>query len=184
MLSCRVLAGNPIPTLEWIRRDQSPLYNDSELKSSGSHLIANIKVDETAEYECRASNAAGESRKTASITIREPQLQLTILPTTQILALVEGDDLNLFCSVAGSSSAFVQWVRPNILPIQINLEVAWPTRDYALLKTKNVTRNDEGVYTCIANTKDVQILERVTVFVRPKPKKSPCNPGYEGFFSS
>lgn len=168
MLSCRSIAGIPTPTIVWVRRDRSPLSLRVEEKYTGTILISNITFAEAGEYECRASNIAGEASQTASINVQQPPL-IRILPDQPELTLTEGDELKLECSAEGLPSPTVSWRSPDNtrsagLPTTYNL----PYPAQGIIHKYNVGRNDEGTYICNAKNDAGEDQKYITILIEPK----------------
>lgn len=170
MLSCRAIGGIPTPTVVWVRRDRSPLSSRIEEKYTGTIVISNITFAEAGEYECRASNIAGEVIQTASIHVQQPPL-ISIIPNVQELTITEGDELKLECGAQGEPTPAVRWLTPQQSHGDINIDVFAISTDstpHAVIHEYNADRNHEGTYVCSAKNDAGEDRKYITVIIQPK----------------
>lgn len=170
MLSCRAIGGIPTPNVVWARRDRSPLSHRVEEKYAGTIVITNITFAESGEYECRASNIAGDVSQTALIHVQQPPL-ISIVPDVQELTITEGDELKLECAAEGEPSPAVQWFTPQQSNDEISFNQFANRRDFtphAVIHQYNADRNHEGVYVCGAKNEAGEDRKYITVIVQPK----------------
>lgn len=170
MLSCRSVAGIPLPTIVWARRDNSPFSANVKEEYPGTIIIHNITSAEAGVYECRGSNIAGDVSQTATIIVQEAP-QIRIIPDQQELVLTEGDELKLECLATGDPQPNVKWKEP------FSLEVAGVPgfesyagriEPRAIIHKYNIERYNEGTYVCYASN-DAGTEERyISVVVQPK----------------
>lgn len=170
MLSCRAIAGIPSPTVVWTRRDQSPLSHRIKEEYPGTIVINDITLGESGEYECKASNVAGESTQTASVTVFQPPV-IHVTPEQTELTITEGDELKIECTAEGLPSPTVTWKTPN----QIEATLGLPGYDpysrslaQAIVHKYNVNRGDEGTYVCQASNDAGSDEKYIYVIVQPK----------------
>lgn len=171
MLSCRAIAGIPTPTVVWARQDRQPLSIRAEEKYPGTILISNITFEDAGQYECRASNIAGESSQTSAIHVQQPPI-IRILPDTQEWTITEGDELKLECFAEGEPSPTVQWKRPEHVQDEDQLLRSQPSPfaspSQSLIQKYNVNRRDEGTYICHASNEAGEDQKYITVIVQQK----------------
>lgn len=171
MLSCRAIAGIPTPTVVWSRQDRRPLSSHVEEKYAGTILISNVTFEDAGQYECRASNIAGESTQTSAIHVQQAPI-IRILPETQEWTITEGDELKLECFAEGEPSPTVQWKRPEQLQTEeIGLRrgpSSFGSPSQSLIQKYNVDRNDEGTYICHARNEAGEDQKYITVIVQQK----------------
>lgn len=170
MLSCRAIAGIPTPTVVWTRRDQVPLSKRVEEKYVGTILISNITFEDAGQYECRASNVAGEVSTTSSIIVQQPPV-IRILPEVQELTITEGDELKLECFAEGSPLPNVRWTEPKDIGLKGVPEFI--TRGFfneaqGLIHKYNIDRSDEGTYVCHASNEAGEDQKYITVLIEKK----------------
>ncbi|XP_055304959.1 basement membrane-specific heparan sulfate proteoglycan core protein isoform X6 [Sitodiplosis mosellana] len=171
MLSCRAIAGIPTPTVVWSRQDRRPLSSRVEEKYAGTILISNITFEDAGQYECRASNIAGESSQTSAIHVQQPPI-IRILPETQEWTITEGDELKLECFAEGEPSPTVQWKRPEQIQSEDTFSRGAPTpigsASQSLIQKYNADRSDEGTYICHARNEAGEDQKYITVIVQQK----------------
>ncbi|XP_055310896.1 hemicentin-1-like [Sitodiplosis mosellana] len=171
VLKCRAVAGAPTPILEWIRRDRAPLSHRIEEMSFGNILISNVTAAEAGDYECRASNIVGDTSKTISIIVQQPQsLNISILPELTEITIDEGNQLYLLCSTDGSLPSTVQWYGPKSRrKLGASIKLPKYLNNYAIFQKNNVSRDDEGIYVCHASNGDGQKKKHIKVLIQSKP---------------
>lgn len=163
MLACRAIAGIPTPALTWLRRDRAPLSQHVEEKYPGTILISNISFADAGEYECRASNIAGESSLTTTIKVQQAPV-IRILPEVAELTLTEGDELKLECYAEGLPAPSVHWTQPSTTPIPQAPSRSAP----GLIHKYNIRRSDEGTYVCHAQNDAGEDQKYITIFIEQK----------------
>lgn len=169
MLSCRAIAGIPTPTIVWTRRDRAPLSSRVEEKYAGTILVSNVTFEDAGEYECRASNIAGEVSATSSIHVQQPPI-IRILPDLQELTITEGDELKLECFAEGLPTPSVRWTEPQEIG---RSGLAGAPRGYfpqaqSLIHKYNVGRSSEGTYICHASNEAGEDQKYITILVEQK----------------
>ncbi|XP_055304922.1 basement membrane-specific heparan sulfate proteoglycan core protein-like [Sitodiplosis mosellana] len=187
ILTCRVLAGFPAPTVMWARRDGKPLSQRVKETYDGPDLISidypisSIIVEDAGQYECRASNKVGGVTQTTVIRVLQPPIS-HILPDTQVLTVTEGDEFYLECFAEGYPLPNVQWERPDRVKRDTNpLQRRTKSKGYSplhnehkpsyqsLIRTYKAYRSDEGTYICLA--KNAAGEDRKTITVRVEPRR-------------
>lgn len=169
VLSCRVLAGNPHPTVTWMH-DKQPISQSFENVSPGSILFLNITAPKGGDYECHASNRLGKMVAVASIQVQKvltPKLPplITITPNAPQVMVMEGDQLNLICSADGSPAPSVEWKRSDRVPVLSE----YSSNSVALVRKSTVIVSDAGVYICHAKNEIGESQETIKVSVQSKP---------------
>lgn len=172
MLSCRAIAGIPSPTVVWSRRDQGPLSHRITEEYAGTILISDITLGEAGEYECKASNIAGEVSQTVPLHVQQPPI-VTIRPDVVELKLTEGDELKLECEAEGTPSPSVRWREPAELEVERGLPVPALGSDFGIpgrsvVQKYNLKRSDAGTYICHATNAAGSEQKYITVLVEPK----------------
>lgn len=171
MLSCRARGGIPTPSIVWVRRDRSPMSQRIEEKYAGTIFISNITFAEAGEYECRASNIAGEVSQTTSVHVQQPPL-IRIIPDVPELTITEGDELKLECLAEGLPTPTVHWQSPQSPPTDDSRSFyAHPGSEdlpQSVIHMYNVARRDEGTYICNAKNEAGEDQRYITVLVQPK----------------
>lgn len=170
MLSCRAIAGIPLPTIVWSRRDHSPFSHLVKEEHPGTIVIHNITSAEAGMYECRGSNIAGDVSQAASIIVHAAPTA-RIVPNEEELRLTEGDELKIECLADGDPAPNVEWKEPTAIMQAGVFGSPPPSSNYqphAVIHRYNIRRSDEGTYICRA-TNDAGVDEKyITILVDPK----------------
>lgn len=74
------------------------------------HSFREVSLEQSGEYECRASNVAGTSSVTASLIILQSP-EITIKPGIELLSVTEGDEIIINCQAIGKPIPNVEWHR-------------------------------------------------------------------------
>ena len=190
-VQCRVLAGTPIPSLEWRRADRKPLSSGAVSLQDGTLLqITNAGSEEFGEYECVARNEEGEAIARISLIPKgtpPTQSQPETTPFYQTVSTIpdviiepkrlqfnEGETATLSCSTSSKYPVRFAWFNPenNYIGGDENGDV----------KIENIRKSLSGYYTCkvlssYGESTDrvfVDVVEsepaQVRVQVRPKSK--------------
>uniref|UniRef100_UPI0037E8347E neural cell adhesion molecule L1.2 isoform X2 n=1 Tax=Semicossyphus pulcher TaxID=241346 RepID=UPI0037E8347E len=180
--------GIPSPIIRWTINgvSLSDIVSDSRLSltTSGSLILKDITFQDTAIYQCLASNKHGTILTNTNIYVIElpPQI-LTEDGNTYTFA--EGQKALLECDTFGSPKPKVIWESSSTSPLLADPRVN-PLAN-GVLEISNVTQDDEGIYTCsVQNTSlsigaELEVLNR-TVIVTP-PQSLKMQPGSTAIFT-
>ncbi|KAM9787556.1 B-cell receptor CD22-like isoform 2-T3 [Syngnathus typhle] len=152
--------GNPHPTFEWFKDD------DSELLAEGGQLtIRSVRPQHNGKYKCVAKNDYGEASKTIDVDIKySPSVDIKIQPSRTTFTL--GEVMTLFCEVKSGNP------RPD--------RFAWYKDDQLVASQQKYTvspvrHEHRGRYTCEAfNTdfKDLKTKAERLIDVEYLPRKT------------
>lgn len=181
-LSCRA-TGNPKPTIVWYK-DGIPLRESSTrvtLEGYTLHLTELSKND-SGEYLCAVSNAFGVIQWSYNLEIQERfRAAPTVVCNHRNRTVTEGDDVTFHCDVYSYLTAFVRWIKhyhvngsyfdlngaPHAKLVKDAAEVN--VTDPYTLTLSNVSLNDAGFYTLLANSLSGASHQTVSLRVVPKP---------------
>ncbi|XP_073669052.1 basement membrane-specific heparan sulfate proteoglycan core protein isoform X18 [Paramisgurnus dabryanus] len=168
-LYCRAI-GNPTPKLMWKKRggplppQAIPSHGFHQFKSNsldvlqrrieelqirgertdiGTLLVPNIRSSDAGTYICVGTNTAGSSEAYIEVSVKKGEIfpsGVTIQPSTP--TVMEGEALDLDCSVPGTSQTSVKWSRAGRL-LSSNHQVLG-TR----LRILQASSDDVGEYIC------------------------------------
>lgn len=169
-ISCRAISGIPTPTIEWSRRNGRPLPRHASQDYPETLMFNQLTLDDSGEYECKATNLAGSVSVTASISVQEPPT-ISINPNVTELVLTEGDELKLECNAHGSPQPGVEWKHPNQEETRHMIRPQLAARNvpaFAIVQKYNVRKSDEGIYSCMARNAAGTEEQYIRVLVQSK----------------
>ncbi|GCB63164.1 hypothetical protein scyTo_0013161 [Scyliorhinus torazame] len=110
-LTCEV-SGTPKPEVTW-KKNGKPLNFDLQqnmyrLLPSGSLAILSATTQDTASYECVASNEAGDSRRLIQFTVHVPP---SIADDSPDVTVTKMSSVMLTCHVTGIPEPAVSWMK-------------------------------------------------------------------------
>ncbi|XP_028260392.1 vascular cell adhesion protein 1b [Parambassis ranga] len=145
------------PTTLVLRRGRKLLRTDSA--SSLTFTIPSSRLEDSALYECDASNQYGSQLVSASVTVRAHPLQVVLSPQ---VSADRGSALSLTCNASGClHPPSVTWRRTDQ-----NRTVLQRTRQQdgvSLLHLQDLDLQDQGGYSCeaecdsVIRTRDIQV---------------------------
>ncbi|XP_037097615.1 B-cell receptor CD22-like [Syngnathus acus] len=148
--------GNPDPTFEWFKD------NDSELLAEGGQLtVQSVTPQHNGKYKCVAKNDHGEASKTLDVDIK---FDIKIQPSRTKFTL--GEVMTLFCEVKSGNP------RPDHFAWYKDGQLVASQQDYTVLAVRH---EHMGRYTCEAfNTdfKDLKTTAERLIDVEYLPRKT------------
>ncbi|XP_068176446.1 vascular cell adhesion protein 1b [Antennarius striatus] len=151
MLTCRS-DGAPPTTL--VLRKQGIELQRSNTSSSSSMIFFNFSQalpEDSAIYQCEASNQYGSQLVTSSVTVRAHPLQVKVSP--QVSAAEQGHHLVLACRASGCVHApTFTWRRTDQNRI---LQRMQKETGVSLIELQNLDLQDQGGYSCVAECDSV-----------------------------
>ncbi|XP_043941249.1 hemicentin-1 [Protopterus annectens] len=172
-LPCVLLAGNPLPTRNWIRNNivlvSSPYIT---IRKDGSLHIEHVRLQDGGQYICTANNVAGTSNRTTTVNV-------FVLPTIQygpqIFSTVEGVSITLSCKANGVPRPTIAWSKNGELmsPIKDTFEMLADGSLYIV----SPSGDDTAEYVCTATNSAGHATRKVQLTVYVKPKLSSGHPG-------
>ncbi|XP_038627571.1 neural cell adhesion molecule L1-like protein isoform X1 [Tachyglossus aculeatus] len=177
ILRCEA-SGNPQPEIKW-KRNGLPV-NKENLVSSGQILpreisLTNLQLDQSAVYQCEASNKHGTILANANVDV------LDIIPVMLTLdgenyAAVIGYSAFLHCGVFSSPPAQITWQREDsVTPLG---GPRFFKSENGTLEIKHTTKEDSGSYNClVTNAKGkTGVTAYLAIRDATKLRVSPKNP--------
>ena len=157
--SCHV-TGYPKPAVGW-RRASAPLPHGRTSVNGSSLLIRSAQKDDTDTYFCQASNLLGSTSATTFLVVVSLP-RFTHKPPAKIVTFT-GKTMTLNCSAEGDPQPVISWRR----------EGGQLPRDRTVmtdgsLTIKDLRKEDEGVYVCVATSSAVSDVEAQTTVVLRK----------------
>ncbi|XP_048655560.1 neuronal cell adhesion molecule isoform X35 [Marmota marmota marmota] len=148
LLDC-VFFGSPLPTIEWFKGAKgSALREDIYiLHENGTLEIPVAQKDSSGTYTCVARNKLGMAKNDVHLEIKDPT---RIIKQPEYAVVQRGSTVSFECKVKHDHTLVptVTWLKDNSeLP---NDERFTVDKDH--LVVADVSDNDGGTYTCVANT--------------------------------
>ncbi|XP_045121116.1 fasciclin-2-like isoform X3 [Portunus trituberculatus] len=152
--------GKPAPEYSWVDNNNVPLENGDDFHvntETGVLKIMNLRPEQSGEYRCTATNSAGEDFKTAHLQVyTKPKVEEYLNLTVQT-----DNDLMMKCVVSGNPPPqviFKKESEPGNFTQGINTddriivrqEKDDQGREVGILEITDVSRSDDGLYTCTA----------------------------------
>ncbi|XP_069370315.1 neurofascin homolog (chicken) a isoform X23 [Paralichthys olivaceus] len=150
-LVCRA-NGNPKPTIQWLINgqpiDSSPL-NPSRQVLGDTIIFRSVQMGSSAVYQCNASNQHGYLLANAFVSILDMPPRM-LGPKNQLIKVIENNRTFLDCPFFGSPLPELRWFKNG----QGSGLDGGQYRVYinGTLEIKRARAEDEGTYTCVANS--------------------------------
>ncbi|XP_069115040.1 basement membrane-specific heparan sulfate proteoglycan core protein-like isoform X2 [Argopecten irradians] len=173
LFQCRVMDGDPPPTITWSRAGGEALITETtELMENGVIMFKQVTGSEAGEYICTATNDMGSVSGTAVLIIQGPP-RIVIQPDRTIYAVV-GQRVTVECIGQGDPSPSVYW-RYNTAPQRGDIPQepdyeALATIGSATLTLENVATTNTGNYVCVARNSAGTSQETVQIIVREEER--------------
>ncbi|XP_038216734.1 basement membrane-specific heparan sulfate proteoglycan core protein-like isoform X5 [Zerene cesonia] len=152
-LTCST-TGNPAPRITWQRGSNRPLPRSTEVYDA-LLIIESARLEDSGEYRCIASNAAGSTDRTAVITVRSrpswPPAQDKLTVSSASPTIDEGQSTRIVCTGTSNVPAgAIDWVRQDGTAFLPNVR-----SDNGVLYVDYARLENEGVYICQTTSPDV-----------------------------
>ncbi|XP_037075728.1 basement membrane-specific heparan sulfate proteoglycan core protein-like isoform X4 [Pollicipes pollicipes] len=177
LFQCRVNAGAPAPSVSWARADRRPMPATAEQLDGGVIRFLRVTGEEEGEYICTATNTAGTTSATATLSVESPPV-ITLTQPSQY-RVREGQRVTLECRATGDPTPSVSWEGGRSgTPFFSEARDDRAQPGVALVEIGAVTQEDAGVYTCRARSSAGQSEQRLQMVVerpdrRPEPGPEP-----------
>ncbi|KAF6086464.1 neuronal cell adhesion molecule [Phyllostomus discolor] len=170
LLDCAFF-GSPLPTIEWFKGTKgSALREDTYvLHDNGTLEIPVAQKDSTGTYTCVARNKLGMAKNEAHLEIKDPT---RIIKQPEFSVVQRGSTVSFECKVKHDHTLI-----PTVLWLKDKGELPNDGRftiDKDHLVVTDVSDDDNGTYTCVANTTlDNVSASAVLIVVAPTPTPAP-----------
>ncbi|XP_045683189.1 neuronal cell adhesion molecule isoform X23 [Phyllostomus hastatus] len=170
LLDCAFF-GSPLPTIEWFKGAKgSALHEDIYvLHDNGTLEIPVAQKDSTGTYTCVARNKLGMAKNEAHLEIKDPT---RIIKQPEFSVVQRGSTVSFECKVKHDHTLI-----PTVLWLKDKGELPNDGRftiDKDHLVVTDVSDDDNGTYTCVANTTlDNVSASAVLIVVAPTPTPAP-----------
>ncbi|XP_063783377.1 neuronal cell adhesion molecule isoform X8 [Pseudophryne corroboree] len=141
--------GSPVPNIEWFKGKQTSILhgNGYVFHENGTLEVPVAQKDSNGPYTCIARNKLGTAEKTVQLEVKDPTM---IISQPEYKVIQKHGSASFECKVRHDPT-----LEPEVLWLKDKSDLAIDERytlDKERLIIKNVTENDEGTYTCVANT--------------------------------
>ncbi|XP_059185771.1 neurofascin homolog (chicken) a isoform X3 [Centropristis striata] len=150
-LVCRA-NGNPKPNIQWLLNgapiDSSP-HNPSRQVLGDTIIFRSVQMGSSAVYQCNASNQHGYLLANAFVSVLDMPPRM-LGPKNQLIKVIENNHTFLDCPFFGSPLPELRWFKNG----QGSGLDGGQYRVYinGTLEIKRARAEDEGTYTCVANS--------------------------------
>uniref|UniRef100_A0A8C6WVY9 Contactin 1 n=1 Tax=Neogobius melanostomus TaxID=47308 RepID=A0A8C6WVY9_9GOBI len=153
-LECFAL-GNPVPEIRWKKLD-GPMPANHEVRMAGAHLhLNNVQIEDAGAYQCEALNSKGKDYHSARLCVCSEIWNMASdscaptfehSPVKRELAARNGRVV-IECRPRAAPKPTISWSKDTELLHNSTRVFIWEDGSLEIL---NVTRADEGRYTCFA----------------------------------
>ncbi|XP_069785306.1 neural cell adhesion molecule L1-like isoform X2 [Narcine bancroftii] len=152
-IHCRAF-GAPIPKIFWSKEDMEAVLQDVRyfVYTNGTLRIEDVQKADGGLYTCNASNGMGEASLLATLLIKNAS-QIVKSPRDQHIQRLH--TVTFQCMVEVDTSLYppdVQWMKDGVPLVEADDDDSKYHIREDLLKVKSVDSEDEGIYTCVAET--------------------------------
>ncbi|XP_071515843.1 hemicentin-1-like [Panulirus ornatus] len=164
-LTCQIEA-TPEPQIFWFK-NASPLEDDDpnvHLSIDGRDLkLLQVTEKDAANYSCLAVNEAGVIFLNFTLEVHVPPRILEEIE--EVLHVAAGDNAEFFCPVHAMPAPSVLWMKDaNIM------QQSFTALDPRRLLLTNVSKDDDGRYTCLATNEAGTVEQDFTLHVMVAPR--------------
>ncbi|XP_030076873.1 contactin-2 [Microcaecilia unicolor] len=140
-------AGKPRPTVRWLKNGR-PLNSQDRIEvTSGELRISKITAEDSGMYQCIAENKHGSVYTSAELIVQALAPDFRLNPVKRRIPAARGGEVLIQCQPRAAPKATIQWSKGTEL--QTNSSRVTITEEGTLI-IQNISRSDEGKYTCFA----------------------------------
>ncbi|XP_054866913.1 contactin-4 isoform X3 [Amphiprion ocellaris] len=143
---CKAI-GKPRPTYRWLKNGQ-PLITEGRMHVEAGRLtISKISLLDSGMYQCVAENEHGSVYASAELKVVASPPDFTRRPVKKSTVIQRGGEVVLECRPHASPRATVSWWRGGELLKDSKRQTIM---EDGTLRITNISKSDEGRYTCVA----------------------------------
>lgn len=144
--SC-VAAGKPRPSVHWLRNGQ-PITTQDRVEVNGPQLrVSNLALEDSGMYQCVAENKHGTIYSTAELKVQVEVPDFRSNPVKKLIPAARGGQVMMECRPRAAPKPLLFWSRGTELLTNSSRVTVTPD---GVLRIFNISRADEGKYTCFA----------------------------------
>uniref|UniRef100_A0A8C5LUX6 Contactin 2 n=1 Tax=Leptobrachium leishanense TaxID=445787 RepID=A0A8C5LUX6_9ANUR len=146
MWSCAA-SGKPRPTIRWLLNGK-PLTSQSRIDVSNGQLkFTNLSLQDSGMYQCVAGNKHGAIYTSAELTVQALAPDFRMSPVRRMIPAARGGEVIIPCNPRAAPTPVIMWSKGTEL-LHNSSRVTVTANGTLILK--NLSRSDEGKYTCFA----------------------------------
>nr|XP_015815441.2 contactin-4 [Nothobranchius furzeri] len=140
-------AGKPRPTYRWLKNSQPLTAMGRVHVEAGRLTISKITLSDSGMYQCVAENEYGSVYASAELKVVASPPDFTQRPVKTSTVVQRGGESALECRPNASPKASISWWRGGNLLKDSERQT---TMEDGTLRITNISKSDEGRYTCVA----------------------------------
>ncbi|XP_029429716.1 contactin-2 isoform X2 [Rhinatrema bivittatum] len=140
-------AGKPRPTVRWLKNGQ-PLSSQTRIDVTNGELrVSKISMEDSGMYQCVAQNKHGTVYSSAELMVQALAPDFRLNPVKRLIPAARGGEVLIQCQPRAAPKPVIVWSKGTEL--QSNSSRVAITEEGTLI-IRNISRADEGKYTCFA----------------------------------
>ncbi|XP_011473528.1 contactin-2 isoform X1 [Oryzias latipes] len=140
-------SGKPRPSVRWLRNGQ-PVITQDRVEVNGANLkISSLALDDSGMYQCVAENKHGTIYASAELRVQVQAPDFRLNPVRRLIPAARGGQVMIECRPRAAPKPILFWSRGTELLANSSRITVAPD---GTLWIRNVSRADEGKYTCFA----------------------------------
>ncbi|XP_072136699.1 contactin-4-like isoform X1 [Mobula birostris] len=139
--------GDPKPSYRWLKNGKLLVMEGRILVEKGVLTIRAVNLSDSGMYQCLAENKHGVIYLNAELRVLASAPDFSTSPLKKLIAVSVGGDVFIECKPKASPRATFSWMKGNAILRENERRIIL---EDGSLRIANVTKNDGGRYTCIA----------------------------------
>ncbi|XP_051958058.1 contactin-2-like [Xyrauchen texanus] len=140
-------AGKPRPSIRWLRNGQPLSTQDRVEINVGQLRISNLALEDSGMYQCVAENKHGTIYSNAELRVQVQAPDFRLNPVRKLVPAARGGQVKMECKPRAAPKPTLFWSRGTELLTNRSRITVTPD---GILWISNISRADEGKYTCFA----------------------------------